>query len=272
MEAAQSFEERFLSGKELYGDDFNEQEIAQWFADEQHGYAELYGSDQTRHEYGYEALNIHQGFSKIPSSRRFGHALGFGSNFGDELIPMLDRIDRITLLDSSDRYVVKDLRGIPVNYVLASASGNIALDSGSVDLITCFGVLHHIPNVSKVISEFSRVLAPGGVLLVREPCHSMGDWRNKRSGLTPRERGIPRNILCRMLKNSGLNIQHESEWDFRPWIQLIQRLGMNPFNNKAWTTIDGVLAPVFKWNSRYHRTNIFEKFAPGSVFYIAEKV
>jgi SAM-dependent methyltransferase len=272
MKITQSFEERYLSGKELYGDNFTEQEIAQWFADEEHGYAELYGSDQTRHEYGYEALNIHQGFSKIEKSKRFAHALGFGSNFGDELIPILDRIDRVTLLDSSDRYVVKDLRGIPVNYVLASASGDIALETASVDLITCFGVLHHIPNVSKVISEFSRILAPGGILLVREPITSMGDWRRKRRGLTARERGIPRDILCGMLKNAGLSVQQASYWDFRPWIQVVQRLGGAPFRHKIWTVIDGVLAPAFKWNYRYNKTNFFEKFSPGSIFCIAEKI
>ena len=272
METSRSFEERFFSGKELYGDDFNEQEIAQWFSDEQHGYAELYGSDQTRHEYGYEALNNHQGFSRIPQSRKFRHALGFGSNFGDELVPILDRVEKITLLDSSDRYVVKDIRGVPVNYILACVSGNIALDSRSIDLITCFGVLHHIPNVSKVIEEFGRVLAPGGMLLVREPAHTMGDWRKKRPGLTARERGIPTDVLFGMLESSGLAVRNTSYWDFRPWIQLTQRFGINPFNHKFCTAVDGILAPAFKWNSRYHRNSFLEKFAPGSVFCIAEKI
>jgi SAM-dependent methyltransferase len=272
MQTAQSFEERFFSGNELYGDDFDAEEIAQWFADEEHGYAELYGSDQTRHEYEYEALNVHHGFSRVSESKRLHHVLGFGSNFGDELVPILNRVGRVTLLDASDRYVVNNLRGIPVSYVLASASGDIALESASVDLITCFGVLHHIPNVSKVVSEFSRILAPGGLALIREPSMSMGDWRSKRRGLTARERGIPKRLLIEALEGSGLTVRRASDCDFRPWVQLLERLGLVPFKSGTWTAIDAALARAFAWNYRYHRTIFFKKFSPGSTFCIAEKV
>ena len=40
-----AFTARYLSGCELYGDDFDAQQIGERFADEQHGYAELYGSN-----------------------------------------------------------------------------------------------------------------------------------------------------------------------------------------------------------------------------------
>ena len=51
-----------------------------------------------------------------------------------------------------------------------SSDGSIPLEDGSVDLILLFQVLHHIPlaDRAKLIAEISRVLAPGGVIVIRE--------------------------------------------------------------------------------------------------------
>ncbi|MDP1790480.1 MAG: class I SAM-dependent methyltransferase [Methylibium sp.] len=271
MNTAPSFEHRYFSGAELYGDDFDEQQIAHWFADEEHGYADLHGTDPRRHDYGYTALNVHHGYSALPATRRFRHALGFGSNVGDELVPVLDRIERITLLDASDRYVVNQLRGVPVNYVLAHPSGSIALDRASVDLITCFGVLHHIPNVSRVLAEFSRVLAPGGWLLMREPTTTMGDWRRPRRGLTVRERGIPRRLFVSMVERAGLEVNRAADCYFPPWVRLCSRLGVATFRSPVATAMDSALARASAWNYTYHRPGIRAKFAPASLFVAATK-
>ena len=266
-----SFEQRYLSGRELYGDDFGEQQIAEWFADERHGYAELYGSDPARHEYGYTALNEYHGFSRLQPDGRYAHVLGFGSNFGDELLPILHQAERITLLDSSDRYVVGRLKDVPVRYLLAAPSGKIGLDSASVDLITCFGVLHHIPNVSTVLAEFARIMAPGGTLLVREPTTSMGDWRRPREGLTPRERGIPRGIFRELLERSGFAIERATPCYFPPWVRLCGKLGLNAFDSWESTAIDSAFARAFDVFWSYHRTNLLAKFAPASLFVVARR-
>jgi SAM-dependent methyltransferase len=44
---------------------------------------------------------------------------------------------------------------------------NIA--SGSKDIIVVFGILHHIPQWRKVISECRRILCSGGKLFIEEP-------------------------------------------------------------------------------------------------------
>lgn len=43
-------------------------------------------------------------------------------------------------------------------------------DNEQFDLITCFMVLHHVPHdkLSKLLSEFCRVLKPNGLLIIRE--------------------------------------------------------------------------------------------------------
>jgi len=270
-EASPTFEERFLSGRELYGDDFDASQVAAWFADEQHGYAELYGSDPQRHEYGYTALNEYHGFSRLPASARYAHALGFGSNFGDELEPILHQTERLTLLDSSDRYVVDKLKGVSVSYILAQPNGRIALDDASVDLITCFGVLHHIPNVSAVLAEFGRVMTPGGTLLVREPTTTMGDWRYARKGLTARERGIPRHLFRSMVEKGGFVIDSAAPCYFPPWVRLCERFGVATFGNRGATAIDSMFARAFDGWYAYHRSHVAARFAPASLFIRAHR-
>lgn len=44
----------------------------------------------------------------------------------------------------------------------------IDLESNSVRAIVCWGVMMHIPAVDKAVAELSRVLAPGGTLIVSE--------------------------------------------------------------------------------------------------------
>lgn len=83
--------------------------------------------------------------------------------------------------------------------------GKISFEDNSFDLITSFSVLHHVPNVSFVISELVRVLSKDGYLLIREPIHSMGDWSVKREGLTKNERGIHYKLLEQFIDRQVAN-------------------------------------------------------------------
>ena len=271
MKSLSDFERAYFSGQKLYGDDFNQTQIDQWFKDEEHGYAELHGSDQKKHAYGYEELNVLHGFSRLKKGSKYRHVLGFGSNFGDELMPILAQCESITLLDSSSRFEVADLRGVPVRYIIADPTGRINLPDGSVDLITCFGVLHHIPNISFIVSEFARVLMPGGVVLVREPITTMGDWRNRRRGLTLRERGIPQDLFLKIFKNSDLQLDRVADCYFPPWVRLCSKFGLFVFSNRIATVIDALFSIAFRFNYSYHRGGTYSRFAPASLFVVASK-
>jgi ubiquinone/menaquinone biosynthesis C-methylase UbiE len=54
----------------------------------------------------------------------------------------------------------------------------INLASGSVGLITCYSVLHHLYDYMSTLGEFSRVLDEGGVLYVDHE-HSDGFWNSQ---------------------------------------------------------------------------------------------
>lgn len=267
---ADTFAQRWFAGTELYGDDLRGAELERWFADERDAYHAL-GAGEGEGRYGYHALNVFHGFSRLPAGERFGHVLGFGSNVGEELLPILPRIGRLTLLDSSPHYEVASLHGRPLQYRLAGPDGRIDLPDADVDLVSALSVLHHIANVSQVLHELARVLRPGGWLLLREPVHTMGDWRRPRRGLTPRERGLPRAWLLQQLGEAGFVVQRSAPCVFAPWVRLVQLVRGNTHASPLLTRVDAVLARLFEPNSTYHRTTWWRKFAPSAQFIVARR-
>lgn len=261
----------YLSGERLYGDDFTIEEIREWYMDEAEGYANLGAKERDRYEYGYHKLNIHHAFRHL-RQRHFNAALGIGSAYGDEFKPIIQQIKQVTILDPSDAFSdVGDLFGTPCSYLKPSPDGNMPFDDKQFDLITSLGVMHHIPNVSHVMNECSRCLNNGGIMLLREPITSMGDWRRPRNGLTKRERGIPIDILDEIIKKSGFKIRRRAFCVFPVIPKLVNSLHIAAYNNSILTNADAFLSWLFSWNTKYHRTKLREKFAPSSVYYILEK-
>lgn len=261
---------RYLSGEALYGDDFGPSQIEAWYREEEHGYADLGAKDRHNYEYGYHRLNFVHGFSKI-AHEDCTNVLAFGSAYGDELIPIEDRIAQVALLDASESFRTGVRLSCPTAFHQAKGSGDLPFVSNEFDLVTCFGVLHHIPNVSHVVREIYRCLKPGGILLVREPIISMGDWTKPRIGLTKNERGIPADILLSITSRSGFSIRANSPCMF-PLSSRLGRYASGGTYNSPWIVfLDQVLSRLTFWNSRYHRVGILQKIAPTCVFLVAEK-
>lgn len=263
--------ESALRGETIYGDDFSPEEIAAWFEDEREGYASLPYADADGLVYVYHAMNRVHGFRHLPPARRFRHAMGFGAAYGLELLPLVDRVDGLTVVDPSDKFQCRDIGGRPARWVKPEPSGRLPFPDGDFDLITCLGVLHHIPNVSAVVRELARVLAPGGFLLVREPTTSMGDWRRVRPALTKRERGIPADLLVHTLQNAGLTVLRRTILGFRPWMRVCQLLKLDLYSHTWSTVIDSWLSALTAWNTRYHTENALRKISPGVAYVVVQK-
>jgi SAM-dependent methyltransferase len=60
----------------------------------------------------------------------------------------------------------------------------LPFDDASFDLVTCTGVLHHLPEIRTCLAEAARVLRPAGVLCITEPC------RQSNRALRARERHV----------------------------------------------------------------------------------
>ncbi len=261
----------YLAGKKLYGDDFTPDAIREWFCDEAEGYADLGAHDPARYAYAYHELNRFHAFSHL-TDRAFEHALGIGSAYGDEFRPIASRIRTITILDPSDAFSgVNAVLGVPCTYRKPCPSGSLAFPANSFDLITSLGVMHHIPNVSYVMQECHRCLAPNGVMLLREPISSMGDWRVPRAGLTKRERGIPLPLLERIVTTAGFTIVKKSLCHFPALAKVAKRIGVSTYNHPIATRVDALLSRAFAWNVSYHRTTVLQKLAPASVFLVLSK-
>ena len=260
--------QEFLSGKKLYGDDFNLNEIKKWFKDEEEAYSKL---KEDYNIYGYSAINEIHGYHKLKLSKTFKNVLSFGGATGDELLPILNKIENITIIEPSKKLRIKDLKGKKIKYITPVASGKLKLKSNSFNLITCFGTLHHIPNVSFVFAELVRVLDKGGYFLLREPIVSMGDWTISRRGLTKRERGIPEAVFEKLVKQNNLQIISKKKIMF-PILRRLDYKNKKAGNNKFFVYLDYLISKLFYWNNKYHSTKPTHKLRPQSIFYVLKKL
>jgi len=263
------FEQRFdefSNGKTLYGDNFSPEQIEAWFRDEAEGYYKL-PEERQPGIYAYHARNWWHGFRYLPQ-HAFEHVLCLGGAFGDELQPILGRARKVTILEPAGGF-----QNPKFEYVMPNTSGHVPFADETFDLITCFGVLHHIPNVSTVLHELARCTKRGGWQLICEPTHSMGNWDRPRHLLTPRERGIPISILRRIVEQSGLRTVHERRCMFALTSRLQSLFPKRKFVfNSTWVTVlDDHLSNLPIWAQKYHATNILQKLRPLAVFLVLRK-
>lgn len=257
----------FAKGEKLYGDNFPRKEIEEWFKDEAEGYSSLIDES---YSYEFHEFNKIHGFSKLPSKTFFSKTMGFGAAFGDELLPVIHKIGKIIIIEPSKKMRREKLQNKKIEYIEPKWNNAIPFRKNNFDLITCFGVLHHIPNVSFVFGELSRALKKGGYLLVREPIVSMGDWNYPRRGLTKRERGIPLSFFEKLIAENNLEVVSRRKVMF-PLIRRFEHLGIKPYNSKMLVMADYLFSILFSWNDKYHSTNLFQKLRPQSVFYVLKK-
>lgn len=269
-EAMQDDLQIYLRGEKLYGDDFSPAKIEEWFKDEEDAYSKIIKGRHSEYIYPYHALNWFHAF-RFLSHRRFQHILGFGSAYGEELRPLVEQCERISILEPSPDFDVHELQGKPVQYIRPQSNGILPFEQNTFDLIVCLGVLHHLPKVSTAIREMARAATPGAYVLIREPVISMGDWRKHRKGLTKRERGIPMKILRQMIDESGLKIWRQAACQFSLTSRLNYLIGAPVYNSRICTRVDAFLCGLPLWSNRYHPQFFFHKLRPWSVFYMLRK-
>ena len=260
----------YLCGRALYGDNFNLEQIAEWYADEEEAYANLGAGNSAAYSYGYHAWNWYHAYRHLETIS-YDNVLGFGSAYGDELKPIATRMRKVTVVDPSLAFVRTQVHGVPATYVKPAPNGRLPLMAGEFDYISCLGVLHHIPNVSFVLSELARVLATGGHMVVREPIVSMGDWRQPRRGLTKRERGIPLHVLESIIQACGLQVTRKSLCAFPVTPRLFRTIRSDTYNSRFATRVDALLSGAFAWNVNYHPTNFLQRLRPTSAFLVLKK-
>jgi len=168
----------YFEGKKLYGDDFYIEQITEWYEDEKDAYFNLGEKDRCNYKYGYHSLNYKYGFSYLPN-KTFDNVLSLGGAYGDELLPIRDRIGRITIVESTDKFSENNKDPF-ITYVKSQPTGELPFPDDSFDLITCLGTLHHIPNVRKVVKEIYRCAMRGGGMCLSENLLSQWETGEKK--------------------------------------------------------------------------------------------
>ena len=255
----------YLRGEKLWGDDFGPEQLEQWWREEEEGYSGVVADRERDYEYGYHGLNRLQFFDRtvVPEG---AVALGLGSALGHEFLPVADRLASLTIVEPSDDFASRHVLGdLEVSYRKPAVDGRLDFPDDSFDLITCFGVLHHVPNVSAVLAECFRCLRPGAAMFCREPIVTQGDWTQTRPGLTRNERGIPLELFKSIARGAGFRIQRSVLFDFAPYMRLMHNLGQPALRRPITARLDRLFSVLFSFNTKYHRTRLLEKFGPGSL-------
>lgn len=266
--------EACFSGKKLYGDDFTLEQIERWYKEETEGYADLGNKDLSEYSYQYHALNRIHGFSHLPKKLRFRNVLGFGAAWGHEFEPIIDKIDQLTIIEPSAFLRSEQIGTVKPVYVKPRIDGKLEFEDNSFDLVSCLGAIHHVPNVSFVFSEFIRVLKPGGILLLREPINSMGDWTRTRPGLTRNERGIPLSHFQNFFGKQDVDIISRSHHFTMAYQmnQLFRKILKKPLLTYGlYIRFDRFLSFLLQGNVNYHAVRKIQRIAPSSIYYVVRK-
>ncbi|MGF1511654.1 MAG: class I SAM-dependent methyltransferase [Myxococcota bacterium] len=102
------------------------------------------------------------------------HVLDAGCGYGFHLLRLADHGLRVTGIDFSETALEnarKNLERFQLQDRVELRQGNLLelpFEDASFDHVNCWGVLMHIPELEKALSELSRVLKPGGRIAIGE--------------------------------------------------------------------------------------------------------
>ena len=240
--------------------------LAEWFAAETDAYAALVPDDG---ENRTAALSAHH-LLRLLGKRRFARGLALGPGSGGDYRGLAGRVKGWVAIEPARGFWTGELAGAPAEFRAPDLDGALDLPDAACDLAASFGALHHIANVSAVVGEIARVLAPGAPFLIREPIALLGDFRGPRRGVTMHERGVPHRVMDRILANAGFTIAHKSFANFPGVRELAWKLGVGfPWNDAGTVRLDAVLSRLMAFNAGYWRSGLWGRLAPRSCHWLA---
>ncbi|MET8090573.1 class I SAM-dependent methyltransferase [Micromonospora sp. NPDC005220] len=100
-----------------------------------------------------------------------GVIVDLGCGTGRIARQLADTNRRVIAIDRSQQMLAQAGAALPADTtaLLRCDARMVPVADGSVDAVVCSGVLHHIPDWPAAIQEMSRILRPGGTMIVREP-------------------------------------------------------------------------------------------------------
>ena len=260
---------------ELLGNNYNEDAIRQWYEDEERFHDRFADGLPGKSWVIYRVFDEGYAFKEFFHPRRESRVLDFGCAEGCDIELLRLRHEfRLFGIDASDTQLRRFQKKYPGSEVKkATVSGRIDYDSDFFEYIIELSTLHHIPNVSFVLSELARVLKPGGTMILREPISYMRPVGQEppKQGISPHERGIPVRFMLLEFNRLGLepiSVRHSFA---TPTMLAVAKL---PALEKVpWLIFraDKILSLALKSNTHYYRRTLLDKIAPGAAYYVVRK-
>lgn len=94
--------------------------------------------------------------------------------------------------------------GCPSSFFICAAGEHVPLEAGTIDVLTCFETIEHVPDDLALLNEFHRVLRPGGLLIISTPNQwplSVSPYHVREYDRTSLEDVLDRGFACMELYN-----------------------------------------------------------------------
>jgi len=106
------------------------------------------------------------------SEMKFSSVLDIPCGTGAISLPILDRTEKLTLIDISSNMLSIAKNNIPTNSMdkvelLNGDFFEIELPEESYDLIICLGLLAHVNSPEQLLKRITKLLKPGGLLIIQ---------------------------------------------------------------------------------------------------------
>lgn len=184
-----------------------------------------------------------------PDARRPARILDAGSGPGVSIV-LLDQLfspDSILAIDIDPKEVKRStLRAEACRCPVEVRAGDVAridLPDGSVDMVLCHQLLHHLVPQRVALDEMHRVLAPGGALLVAESCREFIRSTPVRLLFRhPNETQRTADEYQQLVRDAGFELRDECVststpfWSLPDW-GLARRLGLSRANGGEPTEV-----------------------------------
>jgi len=159
--------------------------------------------------------------------------LDLGCGTGENIVPLAERGAKVIGIDLSPELIALaqerlQKSGREATLKVGSAY-DTGLDSGSVDVIFCIALIHHL-DIARVRDEMLRILAQGGVVILKEPVRFSKTYALLR-GLLPAQENVSEfeHPLTReeiATVTQAFEVQ-ETRYFRLPWVPLVT--GILPF-------------------------------------------
>ena len=258
----------------LTGNDFNQEEIKKWYEEEEKYHNQFTGGRNSSDEYWsiYEEFNRRYAINNFVKFSKEIRVLSFGCAEGSDTAKLYkEQKFRLYGLEASEQLITAFKDGFPeAEIVKANIDGKIDYSTDFFDFIFCFGVLHHIPNVSFVLKEFHRVLKEGGIAVIREPICWMYSGDKRPEDLSPNERGIPVEFFREEFSNLNFEILRIKYSYYKPLMHFVRKSPVCWKFPSLIFRIDNILSRIPN-RKNYFGRNLSDKFNAGCAYYVIKK-